>query len=248
MTYDLQHTIYDLDVTSLPLRTDSLTAVATSNGIMFIACEGQFQDGPLIFTKGKEQTAVRFSTLQPNMLFCGDRSGKVLLSDLRAGGSILRVGHDSAVSAIRAINESLLLVHGLTSTSIYDLRYAKPPAISSKAFSTSGAPGRRCFTPTTPYLSFAVPVDRQSDRYGTGFAFDSEMNIAAIGSSNNLHGHRVTVYSVSTGRPITGYSPLLHRPWAEQVTCLDFARLRDGPKSLISRSGRFVDEWTPMLA
>ena len=243
----MQHIIHDVDATQPAIRTDAQVAFATSDGVAIISPQTSYPESKLPFTKGKEQMTVRFSPIQPT-LFCGDRTGKVVLTDLRSMQSVFRLGHSSATHAIRVLNESLVLVHGLTTTSIYDLRYAKAPSIAPQAFSTSGARSRRCFQATTPYLSFAVPTGRRSDRYGSGFAYSPEMNIVAAASSNNFHGHHVTLYSASTGRPLPGYSKLVDCKWDDQVTCLDFARIRDGPVSLISKSGQFVDEWTPMYS
>ena len=198
----------------------------------------------------KEQMTVGYR--DPNTLMAGARSGKIRLADLRVHKSVLRLGHGSAVSAMRWMNDSLILVHGLGSMCIYDIRFARRPRTAPRAPAKGHQARTRNptietpITPSEPYLNFAVPAGRTSDRYGLGFDYDPEMNVVAAASSNTTYGHHLTLYSASTGKVMGGGDlPLTETQYASPVTCVEWARVRDGPKSLLLASGGLIEEWTP---
>ena len=215
--------------------------LATSAGIKSFSAEGQFSfkmelSGP----ENQEQMAVCSNPRNRQIVYTGARDGRIHVFDIRSGGGTLRLSHNSAINALHALNDSLVLVHGLMTTSIYDLRYAKQP--DRIPWNKYTAMYKNPHIPTTPYLGFAVPLKRRSDQYGCGFAYDSELDVVAIASSSAMYKHYITLYSANTGRVLP--SSLMEQEFPSPVTCLDFGRLGDGPNSLFMGCQGLIGEWS----
>ncbi|KAK5058601.1 hypothetical protein LTR84_010864 [Exophiala bonariae] len=177
-----------------------------------------------------------------NVIVCGARDGTVRLADLRATTkadfSTARIQHTSGVSHVRTIGAHQVLVHGLTSTSLYDLRWCPQPS-RSKPFN-----GRPRFNTSQAYLSFNVPEQRRQNRYGLGFAYDTELNIV-LGASTDFHkNHCVNLWDASTGQLLE--SPLLSRKFTEPVMCAQFVDVRPQAKSILLTSNGNLEEWSPI--
>lgn len=106
------------------------TLLAFCNGSLSLADTTVFTRSSIQRRKPPPQdpVTVTFSATDPNLVMLGARQGEVLFSDLRADEIVHRLQHSSGImdmtSRTRAPNQ--LIVQGLSSTSLYDLRYCKP--------------------------------------------------------------------------------------------------------------------------
>lgn len=198
-----------------------------------------------------ESTAVWFK--DSNILLHGARNGQLRIADLRfitkPGSSALRVQHDSAISHIRTIGPHQALVHGLKSTSLYDLRWCPQPRLSTNNRPLNSRQQERnmrspTYNASQAYLTFHVPEIRRQNRYGLGFAYDAELNIV-LGASTDFHrNHRVNLWDASTGRLLQ--SPLLEHTFEQPVTCVHVVDLRPQAKSFLLATNGVVQEWCPL--
>ncbi|KIW68369.1 hypothetical protein PV04_04322 [Phialophora macrospora] len=189
----------------------------------------------------KDLMKIRF--LDSNVLMCGTRSGKVLLLDLREPPlsrtrvASTRIQHSSAITNLRALADgSSVLLAGLASTSVYDLRFTPPPGMKWHI------PHLDTHSPAV--LSFDIPVTRRQKQYDLGWAYDPELNIVVSASTDYVKNHRVGIWNASTGRMVP--SPLNEFVFDRPVKCAEIARVRDGPKSILL-SGPFagsIMEWS----
>jgi WD40 repeat protein len=98
-----------------------------------------------------------------NVLLAGMRSGTVWLVDLRTYDATSRLKHGSGVTATRTLlNDNYIVVRGLETMSIYDLRFSPLSESLSK-----------------PYMTF--PGSYASDRFGLGFDYDPVLGVIATG-------------------------------------------------------------------
>jgi len=211
---------------------DPRWVVATDAGVDLYDADAGLRLDVLPELKHGEQMTVSYRDRYTIM--SGSRSGRVRFADTR-GGSLNRLRHSSAVNAIRTLNDNnYVLVSGLQSMSLYDLRYTPTPNRYRKQKSKA---------PTTPYILFNIPQNRMSDRYGLGFDMDSELGIVASATSSGSS-HHVSLYSVHTGKKMRD-SPL-NKSFDNPITCIKMTRVRDGPKSILLASGGQIEEWTAM--
>jgi WD40 repeat protein len=120
-------------------------------------------------TRG-EHTAVAFGQ-DDRIVMGGQRSGIVKFFDERTRDSVQRLRHGSGVSAIRMIDRNRVVVRGLETMSLYDLRYTAAPSnmqIESKIH-------------TSPYRTF--PWETASVSYQLGFDYHPELGVIATSSS-----------------------------------------------------------------
>jgi hypothetical protein len=198
-----------------------------------------------------ESAAVWFK--DNNVLLHGARNGQLRMADLRfiprPGFSDLRVQHDSAISHIRTVGPHQVLVHGLKSTSLYDLRWCPQPRMSTNNRPMDPRHQERnmrapTYNSSQPYLTFHVPEIRRQNRYGLGFAYDAELNIV-LGASTDFHrNHRVNLWDASTGRLLQ--SPLVEHTFEQPVTCAQVVDLRPQAKSFLLATNGVVQEWCPL--
>jgi hypothetical protein len=183
----------------------------------------------------------------PNTLMAGTRSGKVLLCDVRespassasASTSTARLQHSSAIAHLAALPDGTgILVGGLTTTSIYDLRYTPRPSLKGHL------PRTNTYRHSPATLNFTIPETRRQNRYGLGWAYDPELNLMIAASTDHVKNHRVSIWSCTTGRMVP--SPLGDHVFSQPVICADIARLRDGPKSILLSNEDAITEWTAL--
>jgi hypothetical protein len=100
-----------------------------------------------------------------SVLLAGMRSGAVWLMDLRTCDATSRLRHGSGVAATRTLlNDNYVVVRGLETMSIYDLRFTPLSESLSK-----------------PYMTF--PGSYASNRFGLGFDYDPALGVIATGMS-----------------------------------------------------------------
>ncbi|ETI24398.1 hypothetical protein G647_03767 [Cladophialophora carrionii CBS 160.54] len=193
--------------------------------------------------------------LDHNVLMCGTRSGKMLLLDVREPppaskarvGASTRIQHSSAITNMRALpdgvgpSSSHILLAGLGSTSVYDLRFTPPPCLKCHL------PRANSYRQSRPLVCFDIPVPRRQSHYGLGWAYDPELNLVVAASTDYVDNHRVGVWNAGTGRMVAAASPLNEFVFSAPVTCVEVARVRDGPKSVLlscAGVGGGVIEWS----
>lgn len=190
---------------------------------------------------GSKPTSVWFK--DNNVLLFGARSGWLRFADLRFtrqfDQSVLRMQHDSAISHIRTIGPHQVLVHGLKSTSLYDLRWCPDPEAPNTDSHRSSKT-----TLSQAYLTFNVPETRRQNRYGLGFAYDPELNVVLSASTDFHNNHRVSLWDASTGQLLQ--SPLCDHTFEQPVTCAQVVDLRPQAKSFLLASNGVVQEWCPL--
>ena len=178
-----------------------------------------------------------------NILMGGTRSGKVLLFDIREppsekGGrsSATRIQHSSAINALNALPDGhTILISGLTSMSLYDLRYTPSPTLKCHL------PRSNAYRNSPTVLDFNIPETRTQNQYGLGFAYEPELNVLVRASTDYVKNHRVGLWDVRTGRLMR--SPLNEHRFEQPVVCAQIARVRDGPKSILLSDGARIWEW-----
>ncbi|KAL6243523.1 hypothetical protein RBB50_009516 [Rhinocladiella similis] len=259
-TYGVPYRILDMAIS--PSR--KWAALATSDGVSLFRNDRGQEHGFARTGISGEQMVVAFK--DENTVMSGSRSGKVMLCDIRMRSldsdpsTVLRIQHSSAVSGLAVLPPEgghRVLVNGLQDMKLYDLRYAPPPAPSastpkpkfanarsrSKSKSKHHAKAAATRTEHTPAsLTFNVPPLRRQNRYGLGFAYDPELNVVLSASTDNLHTHRVGIWSASTGQLLR--SPLNDYEFKAPVTCIMVERVRDGPKSILLATDGGIMEWT----
>lgn len=182
----------------------------------------------------------------------GTRDGIVYFTDQREPAAVARLKHSSAINGIvNARSTNHIIVSGLQSISLYDLRYtkavAKPIRKGKKRIKVSNPP-------TQPLVPFHFPEERQSDFYGTGkpIVYLPSHDIAVVASyrsplpSNSQNAPAaaqdiITLYDASKGQILS--SPLISTTFTDPITGLATGRLRDGPESIFVSTRKRLYEW-----
>ncbi|KAL2405816.1 hypothetical protein ABEF95_001882 [Exophiala dermatitidis] len=238
-------------------------AIATSSGVSVMTDLEYAQHVTQTPVRG-EQTKVAFK--DSNVIMAGSRTGRLVLCDSRtstttsttttstssSSSSALRIQHSSAISGIEPLPDgNRVLVNGLTDMKIYDLRFISaptrnPPTTHSHKHKhhhyQPSKYNQRVNTPSTPVVTFNVDQTRRQNRYGLAFAYDPELDIVLSASTDNLHNHRVGLWSAASGQ-LLDPCPLNDCVFKEPVTCAEIVRLRDGPKSILLASAGKLEEW-----
>ncbi|EXJ60744.1 hypothetical protein A1O7_04897 [Cladophialophora yegresii CBS 114405] len=191
----------------------------------------------------KDTMKVHF--LDHNVLMCGTRSGKMLLLDVREAPSSfsttrLRIQHSSAITNMRALAGQSILLAGLGSTGVYDLRITPRPSPKCHL------PRANSYRHSRPVVAFDISATRRQSQYGLGWAYDPELNLVVAASTDYVANHRVGVWNAGTGKMVA--SPLNEFVFSKPVVCAEVARVRDGPKSVLLSLpglGGGIMEWSP---
>ncbi|EAW08454.1 uncharacterized protein ACLA_031890 [Aspergillus clavatus NRRL 1] len=173
--------------------------------------------------------------LSAHVIAAGLKDSAVFLHDLRSGGTATRLQHPHAVTKIRRVDPYRMVVAGLNSLQMYDIRY---PA---NGLQRNPNPNRPSHTSTRPYLSF-------SDYYPEvipDFDLSPELGLLASGhqASDDC---KVQLFSLRTGDQVS--SPLSKYQYSHSISSLRFEsgeKSFQGPQtpSLLVCSSATVDEW-----
>lgn len=193
-----------------------------------------------------------------SVVVSGERNGAVHLTDVRVASSVHRLHHWDSVNGLAARygrNENHILLSGLRSMSLYDLRYSKAakPRPTKRRHEHKSKP-IQTFEPTKPLLNFHVPEHGWSSYYTTGnsLAYSPSLDIAVLTSQatktnsmskrDPMRQGAATIYQVSSGRILP--SPLTSTFYDQAITGVSFARLRDGPESILVGTESSLEEWS----
>ncbi|KIW92509.1 uncharacterized protein Z519_06356 [Cladophialophora bantiana CBS 173.52] len=181
-----------------------------------------------------------------NIIMGGTRSGKMLLCDIRAappptkGGrtTATRLQHTDLITGLAALPDgNQILISGLKSMKIYDLRFAPQPSLMCHL------PRSNSFKASPAVLDFNIPFAPQYRHSWKGFAYDPELNIVLRASSDSGgENNCAALWSASTGRLLQ--SPLSRERFHFPIDDTAIARVRDGPKSIFISTGNMISEWT----
>lgn len=256
------------DDPSVVFRIGHVNDMAISQTTGSLAVTGQIRDEDFVwFIKdlsrpepttfrelAREQVVVAFR--DENVIMSGKRNGIVNFTDHRFPTTVARLKHSSAVTGItQARSSNHVLVSGMQSTAVYDLRAVKAVEVTALP-QGSGQKKRRKAKPTTiqasrPVISFYVPEERYSDFYrnSKALAYIPHHDIAAV----TTHRSRaidsqteslVTLYDASTGRILP--SPLMRAKF-DSINGLVAGRVRDGPPSIFVSTPYCIQEWAVEL-
>ncbi|KAK5088371.1 hypothetical protein LTR05_002589 [Lithohypha guttulata] len=220
--------------------------LATEDGLAY---SPDLAAAPLQPLVRKEQMTL--SMKDTNVVMSGERRGIVNFTDLRSRGTVPRLKHTSAITGIAVTRRpEQVIVSGLSSVALYDLRYLKEPA--QPKTTTYPKEKRKRGLPTLvqetrPLVPFCFPPERQAESYGslTSLTYIHSHNIAAVASrlSNTpFKNDIITLFDVSKGSilpsPLTSCADLGH------VVGVVAGHFGDGLESLVTAtwSGQ-IREW-----
>ncbi|KAL4797434.1 hypothetical protein BDV19DRAFT_45464 [Aspergillus venezuelensis] len=174
--------------------------------------------------------------LSSDVIAAGLKDSTIFLHDIRSGGSAARLQHPHAVTKIRKSDEWRIVVAGINSLQMYDIRY--PP----NNLQRNPNPNAKHHTSTRPYLNFSShSLDLIPD-----FDISSELGVLASSSPDDQN-CTVKLYSLRTGESVN--PPLSRYKYKDPIRsiCFESGELSaHGPQtpSLLVCSEAMVDEWT----
>lgn len=219
---------------------------------------------------GQEQMTVSF--LDNNIVMSGDRSGALNFSDIRSNGHVHRLQHSSAINGIVARNKEQIIVSGLQTVALYDIRYLKGkpkrkhpdncPKCNSVRKNMRHPAKRHCtftaFPPTQPLVKYHVPEDHHSHYYtnaGKSLAYMPSVDITVVVShrSGNTYQKQTDMYGyprsadrVTLYQASTGRilpSSLSEIVYDTEILQVGAYRMRDGPESILLCTRDRIEEW-----
>lgn len=228
----------------------STVALATVNGLFIADAEEDNLTRPT-GRPTEEQMAVAFQ--DANIVMSGQRSGRINFTDIRAPGSVHRIQHSSAVNGITtARTANHIIVSGLLTTNMYDLRYTKAIDHSRSKKQRKQAKSQSDIPLSNPFVRFHVPDDRRSKSYGLGkpLGYQPSHDIAVVASHQASLArppaqNKVTLYQASTGRILQ--SPLTSFQTSADIHDIVVGRVRDGPESIFVATSKTLFEWNTDL-
>lgn len=176
-------------------------------------------------------TAVEW--LSSDVIAAGLKDSTIFLHDIRSGGSAARLQHPHAVTKIRKLDPYRIVVAGINSLQMYDIRY--PP----NNLQRNPNPNAKHHTSTRPYLNFS----NHSLEIIPDFDLSPELGILASASSDD---RTVQLFSLRTGDQVV--SPLRRYQYPDSIKSICFESGNSSPHgpqtpSLLVCSEATVDEW-----
>ncbi|KAH8431885.1 uncharacterized protein LDX57_009535 [Aspergillus melleus] len=170
--------------------------------------------------------------LSSDVIAAGLKDSAIFLHDLRSGGTATRLQHDHAVVKIKKFDEYRLVVGGMTSLHMYDIRF--PP----NGLQRNPNPHNKHHTSTKPYLTF--PEYRPD--YIPDFDISSELGLLASASDER----KIQLFSLRTGSQVL--SPLSKYQYQHPISSVCFEPgdgSVHGPQtpSILVCSKATVDQW-----
>ncbi|KAL2821744.1 WD40-repeat-containing domain protein [Aspergillus cavernicola] len=170
--------------------------------------------------------------LSPDLIAAGLKDSTIFLHDTRSGGSAARLQHPHAVTKLRKLDPYRIVVAGINSLQMYDIRY--PP----NGLQRNPNPNNKHHTSTKPYLSFSD----HSPGIIPDFDISPELGLLASASDDRT----IQLFSLRNGEHVV--SPLTRYQYRDPITSVCFesgGQSSHGPQtpSLLVCSEATVDEW-----
>ncbi|GAB1211578.1 hypothetical protein ATERTT37_000701 [Aspergillus terreus] len=224
-----------------------LFAVGTSDGLYTLGGFGSqwtlskkqfasdvFTGKPILHRRVDSSHALVTSVewLSSDVIAAGLKDSAIFLHDLRSGGTATRLQHSHAVSKIRRVDPYRMVVAGINSLKMYDIRY--PP----NGLQRNPNPNNKYHTSTRPYLEF---LD-YSPEIIPDFDLSPELGLLASASDER----KIQLFSLRTGEQIT--SPLSQYQYKHPISSICFEPgdgSSHGPQtpSILVCAKATVDEW-----
>ncbi|KAG2412015.1 hypothetical protein HFD88_009571 [Aspergillus terreus] len=230
-----------------PEGNTPLFAVGTSDGLYTLGGFGSqwtlskkqfasdvFTGKPILHRRVDSSHALVTSVewLSSDVIAAGLKDSAIFLHDLRSGGTATRLQHSHAVSKIRRVDPYRMVVAGINSLKMYDIRY--PP----NGLQRNPNPNNKYHTSTRPYLEF---LD-YSPEIIPDFDLSPELGLLASASDER----KIQLFSLRTGEQIT--SPLSQYQYKHPISSICFEPgdgSSHGPQtpSILVCAKATVDEW-----
>ncbi|KAL3439016.1 hypothetical protein BDV09DRAFT_157928 [Aspergillus tetrazonus] len=181
-------------------------------------------------------TAVEW--LSSDVIAAGLKDSSIFLHDVRSGGSATRLQHPHAVTKIRKLDPYRIVVAGINSLQMYDIRY--PP----NNLQRNPNPNKSHHTSTRPYLTFSTNYPEVN--ITPNFDISPELGLLASASPTDRD-RTVQLYSLRTGEQVA--SPLTRYRYRDSIRSVCFesgnqsAAHGSQTPSLLVCSEATVDEW-----
>ncbi|OJJ47948.1 hypothetical protein ASPZODRAFT_131562 [Penicilliopsis zonata CBS 506.65] len=177
-------------------------------------------------------TVTSVEWLSPDVIASGLKDSAIFLHDLRSGGTATRLQHPHSVTKIRKVDQYRLVVAGLKSLEMYDIRF--PP----NGLQRNPKPLSHRHTSTRPYLRF----EDFSPEIIPDFDISPELGLLASASDER----KIQLFSLRTGYQVS--SPLSNHQYDHSISCVHFETgdvSLHGPKtpSLLVCARATVDQW-----
>ncbi|KAB8074189.1 hypothetical protein BDV29DRAFT_174128 [Aspergillus leporis] len=170
--------------------------------------------------------------LSADVIAAGLKDSAIFLHDLRSGGTATRLQHPHAVQKIRRVDPYRIVVAGLNSLKMYDIRY--PP----NGLQRNPNSNNKHHTSTKPYLSFS---DYSPEIIPD---FDVSPELALLASASDER--KIQLFSLRTGEQVA--TPLSNYRYEHPISSVCFEsgyRSLHGPQtpSILVCAKDTVDEW-----
>ncbi|KAF9886654.1 hypothetical protein FE257_011294 [Aspergillus nanangensis] len=170
--------------------------------------------------------------LSADVIAAGLKDSAIFLHDLRSGGTATRLQHPHAVSKIRKVDPYRIVVAGINSLKMYDIRY---PA---NGLQRNPNPNTKHHTATRPYLDF---LDYTPEII-PDFDISPELGLLASASDER----KIQLFSLRTGEQVS--SPLSKYQYGDAISSIHFEPgdgSSHGPQtpSILVCAKATVDEW-----
>ncbi|KAH1955857.1 hypothetical protein KXV37_006723 [Aspergillus fumigatus] len=230
-----------------PEGDKALFAIGTSDGLYTLEGLGSFwtlsrkpfandvSNGKTNFHRRADSSHALVTSvewLSSTVIAAGLKDSTVFLHDLRSGGTATRLQHPHAITKIRNLDSYRIVVAGINSLQMYDIRYAP------NGLQHNPRPNHPRHTSTRPYLSFFD----YSPEVIPDFDISPELGLLASASDER----KVQLFSLRTGEQVS--SPLTKYQYANPISSLRFESGDGSPHgpltpTLLVCSSATVDEW-----
>ncbi|KAE8152452.1 hypothetical protein BDV25DRAFT_137901 [Aspergillus avenaceus] len=230
-----------------PVGSMPLFAIGTSDGLHTLEGFGSywalskksfssdvFTGKPILHRRVDSSHALVTSVewLSADVIAAGLKDSAIFLHDLRSGGTATRLQHPHAVSKIKRVDPYRLVVAGINSLKMYDIRY---PA---NGLQRNPNPNNKHHTSTKPYLSFSD----YSPEIIPDFDVSPELGLLASASDER----KIQLFSLRTGEQVS--SPLSRYQYEHPISSVCFESgdgSSHGPQTptILVCAKDTVDEW-----
>ena len=227
-----------------PAGTNDLIAIGHSKGAYMLSAQGKLLHS---YNAGRDVRAIDW--LNPSTTVGGSTKGEIFLWDTRTWGSSLRFRHPGPVTGLRNLgNGSQILVSGMESIAIYDVRMTqrakpttKPTTTSSRAAAGGSKHHHHHHHHRSPSLSepwLSIPSISKSPQV----ALDvwPEAKLVARRDDFNV----IQLYSLVDGRHVRSLGTPDYERDRQWMRRMRFVEGKRGDVSLMNCQGAWLREWS----